>query len=71
MGNQTCYEKAKVISCIKISLYRQKGFVRKNILLRIDQEIEHAEPILLRTEYLEKIDERLKTYLGFDIRLYE
>ena len=43
----------------------QKGFVRKNILLRVDQDIEHAEPILLRTEYLEKIDERLKTYLGF------
>ncbi len=43
----------------------QKGFVRKNILMRIDQEIEHAEPILLRTEYLDKIDERIKTYLGF------
>ena len=43
----------------------QKGFVRKNILMRIDQEIEHAEPILLRTEYLENIDERIKTYLGF------
>jgi len=43
----------------------QKDFVRKNILMRIDQEIEHAEPILLRTEYLEKIDERIKTYLGF------
>ena len=43
----------------------QKGFVRKNILMRIDQEIEHAEPILLRTEYLEKVDERIKTYLGF------
>ena len=33
--------------------------------MRIDQEIEHAEPILLRTEYLDKIDERIKTYLGF------
>ena len=42
-----------------------KKFVRKSILLRIDQEIEHSEPILLRTEYLNKVDDKIKVYLGF------
>ena len=42
-----------------------KNFVRKSILMRIDEEIEHSEPILLRTEYLNKVDDRIKVYLGF------
>ena len=41
------------------------NFIRKSILLRIDADIEHSEPILLKTEYVEKIDERIKEYLGF------
>ena len=42
-----------------------KNFVRKSILMRIDEEIEHSEPILLRTEYLNKVNDRIKVYLGF------
>jgi len=42
-----------------------KNFVRKNILLRIDEGAQHSEPILLRTEYLNKVNDRIKIYLGF------
>ena len=42
-----------------------RNFVRKSVLMRIDAETEHSEPILLRTEYLNKIDDRIKVYLGF------
>jgi len=42
-----------------------KNFIRKSILLRIDADVEHSEPILLKTEYVEKIDDRIKEYLGF------
>ena len=44
---------------------KNKNFIRKNILLRIDEEMEYSEPILLRTEYLNKIDDKTKLYLGF------
>ena len=42
-----------------------KNFVRKSILLRIDADTEHSEPILLKTEYVDKMDDRIKEYLGF------
>ncbi|MDC0472370.1 phytanoyl-CoA dioxygenase family protein [Pelagibacteraceae bacterium] len=42
-----------------------KNFVRKSILFRVDKDIEFSEPILVRTEYLKTLDEKVKLYLGF------
>ena len=45
--------------------FLDKNFIRKNILFRVDSETEYAEPVIIRTEYLDNIDDRLKLYLGF------
>ena len=45
--------------------FSDKNFIRKNILFRVDAETEYAEPVIIRTEYLDNIDDRLKLYLGF------
>ena len=33
--------------------------------MRIDAETEHSEPILVKTEYINTFNDRLKMYLGF------
>jgi len=45
--------------------FSDKNFIRKNILFRVDADTEYAEPVIIRTEYLDNLDDRLKLYLGF------
>ena len=42
-----------------------KNFVRKTLFFQVDREIDHSTPILLKTEFLTKFDERIKLFLGF------
>ena len=44
---------------------KDKSLIRKSLFFQVDKELEHSEPILVKTEYLEKFDERIKLYLGF------
>ena len=44
---------------------KNKDFVRKTLFIQVDREISHSEPILIKTEYLSKFDERIKLFLGF------
>ena len=47
---------------------KNKDFVRKTLFIQVDREINHSEPILIKTEYLNKFDERIKLFLGFGKR---
>ena len=47
---------------------KDKNFVRKTLFFQVDREIDHSEPILLKTEYVENFDERTKLFLGFGKR---
>lgn len=40
-------------------------FVRKSLFFQVDSKVEDGEPILLKTEFADGVDERLKQYLGF------
>ena len=42
-----------------------KNFVRKTLFFQVDKKIDHSTPILLKTEFLTKFDERIKLFLGF------
>jgi ectoine hydroxylase-related dioxygenase (phytanoyl-CoA dioxygenase family) len=44
---------------------RRNGFVRKSLFFQVDSKVEDGEPILLKTQYADTMDERLKQYLGF------
>ena len=46
-------------------------FVRKSLFIQVNSEISHSEPILVKTEYLNKFDERIKLFLGFGKRAGE
>ena len=41
------------------------NFVRKTLFFQVEKDTTHSEPILLNAEYLSKIDEDIKMYLGF------
>ena len=47
---------------------------RKTLFFQVEQDINHSEPILVKTEFLNKIDDRLKLFLGFgkkaDLEIY-
>lgn len=45
--------------------FSNKNFIRKNILFRVDADTEYAEPVIIRTEFLNYIDDKIKSYLGF------
>ena len=51
-----------------------KKFTRKTLFFQVDKDINHSEPILIKTEFLNKIDDRLKLFLGFgkkaDLKIY-
>ena len=47
---------------------KNKKFVRKSLFFQVDREINHSEPILIKTEFVKKLDERIKLYLGFGKR---
>ena len=42
-----------------------KNLIRKSLFFQVDQDINRSEPILLKTEYMDRFDERMKLYLGF------
>jgi len=44
---------------------KDKKLVRKSLFFQVDKELEHSEPILVKTEYMNNFDERSKLYLGF------
>jgi len=44
---------------------KNKNFIRKSLFFQVDKELEHSEPILVKTEFMSKFDDRLKMYLGF------
>ena len=44
---------------------KNKNFVRKSLFFSVIKEIDHSQPILVKTEYLNKFDERIKLFLGF------
>jgi hypothetical protein len=43
----------------------QPGFARKSLFFQVDGNVDDGEPILLKTEFVNRIDDRLKQYLGF------
>ena len=45
--------------------FTNKNFIRKNILFRVDADTEYAEPVIIRTEFLDDVDDKTKLYLGF------
>ena len=47
---------------------KDKNFVRKSLFFQVDREINHSEPILVKTEFIKKFDDRIKLYLGFGKR---
>ena len=47
---------------------KNKNFVRKSLFFQVDREINHSEPILIKTEFVKKLDDRIKMYLGFGKR---
>jgi len=45
---------------------KNKSFVRKTLFFQVEKDIEHSEPILIKSEFLpDKVGEELKMYLGF------
>jgi ectoine hydroxylase-related dioxygenase (phytanoyl-CoA dioxygenase family) len=50
---------------------KNKNFVRKSLFIQVNRDISHSEPILVKTEYLNKFDERIKLFLGFGKRAGE
>ena len=44
---------------------KNKKLIRKSLFFQVDKEISMSEPILVKTEFVEKIDDKMKTYLGF------
>ena len=42
-----------------------KKMVRKSLFFQVDKELDHSEPILIKTEYMNNFDEKTKLYLGF------
>ena len=51
-----------------------KKLIRKTLFFQVEKDINHSEPILLNTEFLENITDELKMYLGFgkkgDLKIY-
>ena len=46
---------------------KDKNFVRKSLFLQIDENLDLAAPIYIKTEFLENLNDKLKTYLGFGL----
>ena len=46
---------------------KDKSFVRKSLFLQIDDNLNSALPIYIKTEFLENLNDKLKTYLGFGL----
>ena len=47
---------------------KNKNFTRKTLFFQVEQELNHSEPILIKTEFLTKCDEQIKMFLGFGRR---
>ena len=44
-----------------------KNFLRRSLFFQVDSKIDSAEPILLNPAFVESLDEKRKTYLGFGL----
>jgi hypothetical protein len=44
-----------------------KNFLRRSLFFQVDSKIDSAEPILLNPAFVETLDEKRKTYLGFGL----
>tara|TARA_B100000780_G_C20991219_1_gene396404 strand:- start:247 stop:561 length:315 start_codon:yes stop_codon:yes gene_type:complete len=42
-----------------------KKLIRKSLFMQVDKEINTSEPMLIKTEFVEKLDDKIKMYLGF------
>ena len=42
-----------------------KKFMRKSLFIQIDEDINSSTPIYINTEFFDKLDDKLKIYLGF------
>jgi len=42
-----------------------KKLIRKSLFMQVDEEINMSEPMLIKTEFIEKLDDKMKIYLGF------
>ncbi|GJH19921.1 phytanoyl-CoA dioxygenase family protein [Caballeronia novacaledonica] len=42
-----------------------KNFVRKSVFFQVDSEINKSEPIIVNTEFISRLDDRISTFLGF------
>jgi len=47
---------------------KNSNFVRKSLFLQIDENLNIATPIYIKTEFLDNLNDKLKTYLGFGLR---
>jgi len=41
------------------------SFVRKTLFFQVEKDINHSEPIILNSEFMDEVNEDLKMYLGF------
>ena len=44
-----------------------KDFIRKSLFLQIDENLNLATPIYIKTEFLDNLNDKLRTYLGFGL----
>ena len=44
---------------------KNKKFIRKSVFFQVDAKTDNSEPIIINTEYIEKVDKRLSMFLGF------
>ena len=44
---------------------KDKNLARKTLFFQVDAELERSEPILVKTEFINKLDDKIKMYLGF------
>ncbi len=47
---------------------KNKKFKRRTLFFQVEKELNHSEPILVKTEFLNKFDDTIKMYLGFGRR---
>ena len=44
---------------------KNKKLVRKSLFFQVDKETNMSEPILIKTEFIQQLDNQMKVYLGF------
>lgn len=47
---------------------KDKDFIRKSLFIQIDENLDIATPLYINTEFIENLDDKIKTYLGFGLK---